>query len=200
MVVVTPKSNDPGIRNSTFPSSSSLSVGRAYPLLGPFWPPQQVGVVEGIRNDTRGIIVVIAPGVPFAMSPTKPPQRARSSGDGSDKCCCCPLVSDSGIACHDSGPRLLLCPSSSSKMSASWSFLSLFVPLLFTNCKSARRDDRVMPASPGIKVLTQAAQVMFRRSCEARGPCMRQCFLSGEATFGDGTEGTDEVPGCANVR
>jgi len=54
-----------------------------------------------------------------------------------------------------------------------------------------------MPASPGIKVLAQAAQVMFRRSCGAREPCMRRCLGSGEATFGDGTEDTDEVFGCA---
>jgi len=110
-------------------------------------------------------------------------------------------VSDSGIGYHDGGPRLLLCPSSSSGLSTSWSFLLLIAEFLFTNCNRAHWVDHVMPASPGIKVLAQAAQVMFRQSCEARQPCMQQCLRSGEATFGDGMEeDTDDVFGCANIR
>ena len=57
-----------------------------------------------------------------------------------------------------------------------------------------------MPAGPGINVLVQATQVMFRQSCEAREPCMRQFLRSGEPMFGNGMEDTDEIFSCANVR
>ena len=63
------------------------------------------------------------------------------------------------------------------------------------NCKRARQVNRVMPASPGIKVLAQATQVMFHRSCGAHEPCMQLCLGSGKATFGNRTEDTDEVFG-----
>jgi len=76
----------------------------------------RVGFIEGIRNDTGGIIVFVAVEVPFAMSPTNPLQGVRPSGDGSNKCCFCLLVSDSGVACHNGGPRLLLQSSSSSEL------------------------------------------------------------------------------------
>ena len=64
-------------------------------------------LLRASENDIGGVIVFVPLGVPFAMGPTTPVQGVQSSGDGSDKCCCCFSVSDSGVACHKGGPRLL---------------------------------------------------------------------------------------------
>jgi len=61
-----------------------------------------------------------------------------------------------------------------------------------------RRADRVMPASPGIKALALAAEVVFGRSCEAREPCMLRCSFGRTVRRRAGSvdKGTDEVLGC----
>jgi len=73
--------------------------------------------------------------VVLGLSPRVPPARprgARSSGDGGDKCSRL-FESGSGVAYHEGDPLLLPPSSSTSELSASWSFLLLFVPLLFVN-------------------------------------------------------------------
>ena len=63
------------------------------------------------------------------------------------------------------------------------------------------RPDRFASACACVKVLAQAAEVMFRRNCEASEPCTWQRWLSGEPTRGSGMEkGTNEVLCCDGGR
>src|SRR5260221_11618411 len=81
--------------------------------------------------------------------------------------------SRSGVAPHDSDMFRLPSSSSSSELSARWSFLLLFAPLLFANHDMARATAIALPqCARGSKFWRRPTEVMFRRSREARESCM----------------------------
>jgi len=118
---------------------TSSSVHGVHTLPAPFQPLQQpwpLALLRASINDIRegddGNIIVF--GAPFATSPASPPRSARSSsGDAGGRCCCYHFEAGSGVVRHF-GPS----SSSPSELSASWSFLSLFAPLLFAKRERAR--------------------------------------------------------------
>src|SRR5712691_8213948 len=81
--------------------------------------------------------------------------------------------SRSGVAPHDSDTFRLPLSSSSSELSARWSFLLLFAPLLFANRDMAHATPIALAqCARGSKFWRRPTEVMFRRSREAREPCM----------------------------
>jgi len=105
-----------------------------------------------IMEDDGGDVVVFR--VPFATSPASPPRSARpSSGDAGGRS---HFKSGFGVVRHDGDPPRLLISPSSSELSTSWSFLSLFAPLRLAKSDSAR-------VTPPIALHERAPESKFSR-------------------------------------